>query len=97
MTDTHSGVQTTSLFAYRNEILPTLGERQKAVYDELAQHQNMTNSEIAASLHSPINTITPRVYELREAGVVVEACRRECRVTGRRVIAWAAKQTALGL
>ena len=48
----------------------------------------MTNSEIAASLHAPINTITPRVWELRRLGLVVEACRRECRVTGRRCIAW---------
>ncbi len=80
--------QTTSLFTYHHEIKPQLSERQQAVYDELAKVENLTNSEIAASLHASINTITPRVYELRQKGAVVEACRRECRVTGRRCIAW---------
>lgn len=61
------------------------GERQKAVYDELSGQEDMTNSEIAASLYAQINTIVPRVFELRQKGLVAEACRRECRVTGDNV------------
>ena len=88
-----SGVQSTSIFAYHHEIKPTLSDRQNALYAELAKHPNMTNSELAVALGWPINTVTPRCKELREAGRVVEACRRVCRETGRRVIAWRARGT----
>lgn len=91
-----TNVQTTSLFALdeiRRSSRPTLGERQRAVLDELRKQANMTNSEIAASLHVPINTITPRTHELVKMKKVVEACRRECRVTGRTCIAWKIKSS----
>lgn len=81
-------VQTTSLFAYRNEVLTTLSYRQAAVLAELGQCDNMTNSELVVALGWGINRVTPRTNELVKAGRVVEACRRECRVTGRRCIAW---------
>lgn len=81
-------VQSTSLFTYRNEVLPTLGARQKSVMDELAKCENMTNGELAVALGWQINRVTPRTNELVKAGRVVEACRRSCRVTGRRCIAW---------
>lgn len=81
-------LQQTSLFAYYTEIKPTLGERQKVVFEELKKSGQMTNSEIAASLHAPINTITPRVHELRKMGLVKEWGKRVCKVTGRTVIAW---------
>lgn len=83
-----SNVQSTSLHAYHSEVVPTLGDRQRAVYDELEKAENLTNSELAGRLNWPINCITPRVYELREVGVVVEDRRRPCRVTGRTAIAW---------
>ena len=33
-------------------------------------------------------TVVPCVFELRQKALVVEARRRECRVTGQRCIAW---------
>jgi hypothetical protein len=86
-----SSVQQTSLFTYRNEVLPTLSERQQAVLAELRQRENMTNSELAVALGWQINRVTPRTNELVKAGQVVEACRRYCRVTGRTCIAWKIK------
>lgn len=81
-------VAQTSLFVYRTEIKPTLGERQKAVYETLVKKGSMTNTEIAAWLNAPINTITPRIYELRNMGLVRLVETRKCNITGRTCCAW---------
>jgi len=78
--------QATSVLAWRSEVKPTLGTRQQSVLDAL--RGDMTNSEIALKLGVPINTITPRIFELREKGLVVEFTKRKCRVTGRTAISW---------
>jgi len=83
-----TNVQDTSRIAYHSDAIPTLPDRQKCVYDELLHAENLTNSEIASRLNWPINTVTPRVFELREAKLVVEDRKRPCRVTGRTAIAW---------
>lgn len=82
------GLQQTSLFAYMNEIKPTLGERQKVIYNALRSRLNFTNTELADYLGFPINTVTPRVGELRKLGLVRNAGIRKCKVTGRNVISW---------
>ena len=81
-------VQQTSLFAYQNEVKPTLGERQKVIYEALKTRDNFTNTELANYLDFPINTVTPRVGELRKLGLVQISEIRMCKVTGRRVISW---------
>lgn len=82
-------VRDTSLHTYRKEVEPTLGERQQRVYDLLTvAGEDLTNSEIASRLSWPINTVTPRVHELRKVGLVAEAAKRPCRVTGRTAYAW---------
>ena len=81
-------LQSTSLRAYHHEIEPTLGDRQQAVLDELGRHINRTNNELANFLGWPINTVTPRIFELRRMGKVVEDFKRPCRITGRTAIAW---------
>lgn len=82
-------VADTSLHAYRTEVEPTLGERQQIVYDLLKNaRETLTNSEIAARLNWPINCVTPRIHELREAGKVVADGKRTCRCTGRTAYAW---------
>lgn len=81
-------VQETSRAAYYNDAVPTMGARQQRVYAELLQADNLTNSEIAARLNWPINTVTPRVFELRGVSLVTEDLKRTCRVTGRTAIAW---------
>ncbi len=84
-------IQETSLEAYL-EIKPKLAEKQKEVYRLLEKATragfDMTNMEIARALNWSINCVTPRVYELRHAGLVVLSQRRECSVTGRRAMAW---------
>jgi|SRR3989338_4036863 len=85
-------MQQTSIKTYHDEILPTLGARQEAVLKQFADTDHgFTNSELAMRLGWPINTVTPRVYELRRLKVLEECCKRACRVTGRRVICWKIK------
>jgi|25BtaG_2_1085352.scaffolds.fasta_scaffold00534_2 Mn-dependent DtxR family transcriptional regulator len=80
-------MQPTSLQAY-DEVKKTLGRRQSFVFIGIDTAGSVTNSELATQLDWPINTITPRVFELRKMGLVKEDCKRKCTVTGRRAIAW---------
>jgi predicted transcriptional regulator len=80
-------VQKTSLIAF-DEIQPKLGIRQLEVLNAFKQKENFTNYELADFLQRPINTITPRVHELRKFGLVKEHSRRPCKVTGRIAISW---------
>lgn len=81
-------VSDTSLMAWL-EVEPTLGEKQQAVYALLrVMPDGMTNAEIGQSLSWPINTVTPRVYELRSFGLVRDNGVRLCKVTGRSAHAW---------
>ena len=93
-------VQDTSINAYYGEVVDTLGNRQMEVLRKFAENytRDFTNAELAEELHWPINTITPRVYELRgmdknipiDPGnpILIEVRRRTCSVTGRTAIAW---------
>lgn len=81
-------MQQTSLFSYKNEILPILGERQKVIYEALQTRKNFTNTELAHQLNFPINTVTPRVNELRKMSLVRLAETRKCEITGRMCCAW---------
>ena len=81
-------IQETSRIAYQNEILPALGEKQKLVYDVFMRGGSWTNSELSDFLHIPINTVTPRVFELRKMGLLCEHAKRRCKQTGRTAIAW---------
>jgi hypothetical protein len=63
-------VQTSSLFAYHKQVIPTRSRKKQAVLAELSLASDMTNSELAEALHWGINRVTPRVGELREAGLV---------------------------
>lgn len=82
-------VRTTSLAAYES-IQAELNTKQEKVFDALTQLGSMCNQEIADVLGWPINTVTPRVKELREKGLVVERRRAKYEPTGRTCIFWAA-------
>lgn len=85
-----TNVQQTSLLAY-SEALKTLGSKQKSVLDVFThnpQIDDWTNLEIANYLHWQINSVTPRVFELRMKGLLKERCKRTCSIGGRRAIAW---------
>ena len=70
------------------ELLDTLGEKQKRVYNLLCRRSDLTNREIAAELQVPVNCVTGRVYELRQIGIVEPSIKRMCRF-GRKVVqAW---------
>lgn len=88
-------VQQTSLNAYK-EMKDKIGTRQKEVLEEIRRMQNQgkdtTNMELSYSLNREINTITPRVLELRKAGKVELSTKRKCKITGREVMAWKIKQ-----
>lgn len=77
----------TSLDAFQS-IKPELGSRQKVVFDVICHLGTPTNTEISNYLGIPINSITPRVNELRKKGLVRDAGKRECRITGSLVHCW---------
>jgi len=79
-------VQQTSLSAYE-EIKSKLGKRQAEVMSLLsASEYPLANREIAKILNREINTITPRVKELRELGLVESFGIKI--INGRRNLAW---------
>lgn len=93
-----TAIQETSLAAYFNNVLPNIGDRQREILRVFTDNpaMNFTNLELSRELRRPINTVTPRVYELRgrdkrfvmEAPVLIESEKRLCRVGKRRSIAW---------
>lgn len=84
-------IQDTSKQAYA-AYAPKIGHKQRVVLDVIESGNGMTNSEIASALHMPINTITPRVHELRKIGKVKEAGKRPCHITGKTAYCWVAYQ-----
>jgi predicted transcriptional regulator len=86
--------QITSLEAL-SKVHKNLGARQALVLEYLRNAGPHTNAEISKALAKPINEITPRTHELRKLGLVLEAGKRLCAVTGNRAHAWAAKYPVL--
>lgn len=74
--------------AYFGEVINTLGKRQRLILDAFLYKNNYTNTELANFLNLPINTVTPRIFELREKGIIVEKETRHCNITGRTAKAW---------
>lgn len=84
-------VQDTSLDAYYGEVKPKLGEKQQRVLNVIrSARRPVCNQEIADWMNQPINTITPRVNELVEKGLVEQAAKEIYPKTNRRVIYWRA-------
>ena len=82
-------IRSTSLKAYYQDVLPTLGKRHKSVLRALlCAKRPVTNTELAKHLGWSINTVTPRCKELREKGIVKEGDKRKCSVTGRTCCTW---------
>lgn len=81
-----SNIQQTSLLAF-SEIRNDLGPRQAAVADCIAAFGPMNNKEVARRLKWEINSVTPRVLELRQKQVV-KLSRVDVSAEGRRVNFW---------
>ncbi len=79
-------IQITSLEAYQS-VADDLGRRQREVLTILRTIGPATNRQISAATRREINTITPRIKELREKGLVV-ASGSKIDDTGRRAILW---------
>lgn len=88
-------IQSTSKEAYQ-EIKRDLGRRQQEVLNFIRNHPSVSNLGIAEGLNLPINSVTPRVKELREAGLVEEDSIKPS-PSGRNAIHWrlSAKQLTL--
>lgn len=80
-------IQQTSLQAYR-EIQPELSKRQEQVYKTIMNNPGLNNTEIARKLGKPINTITPRVNELRKKELVKLKEKKQCPITKKTTMAW---------
>lgn len=83
-------VANTSKMAY-DIIRFELSDRQALVYNFLNDNDKengYTNSEISAAIMLPINSVTPRMNELRAMGRVKPAGQRKCQETGFTAKAW---------
>ena len=82
--------QETSLLAYM-DLLPHVGRCQQtilSVIEKANPSYGITNLEIASYLKWPINSVTPRVKELRQMGLVYCARKRRSGIHGRKCMAW---------
>lgn len=68
-----------------------LGEKQEQVYNAIEQYQPVTNRQLSNILHWPINSITGRVKELRDMGLVYKEWSAYDQVTERTVSTWSTK------
>ena len=74
-----------------------LGEGQKVVYDALWEHTMRgvypTDRELTKTLdEDDPNKIRPRRFELMERGLIEEAGKRPCEITGRKALTWRIKR-----
>lgn len=81
-------LQQTSLLAYHNDVKPTLGQKQARVLNAVKALGSACNQEIADYLRLPINSVTPRVFELRAMGKVEMDRKDIYPATNRKVIYW---------
>ncbi len=86
----HRDTQETSIESYKL-ILPELGNRQRQVFDVISKMPNVCNYEIGVILGLPINSVTPRVKELRDLGLVVCVGTKLDKVSNRNVMIWGVK------
>jgi len=82
-------VQPTSIEAFYNEEFQKgLIYRQQQVFKTLQKLVIASNREISIHVSLPINSVTPRMCELRDMGVVEFAGHAHDKVTNRKVMLW---------
>ena len=88
MNDTFSLPLETRNKAY-GSIQEELGERQKQVFEFIRCYGiPVHNAAIARGMRMGINQITPRVFELREMGLIISAGKGIDPLSGRSVALW---------
>lgn len=80
-------VTSTSLEAFE-EVKKNLGERQTLVYKYLERLGPATNKMLARVIGLEINSVTPRIHELRKKRLVGYDHTDKCRITGRKALYW---------
>lgn len=80
-------IQKTSLDSYL-EIQPELGEMQRLVFNIIKLYPFSSNHDLSHIMEKPINSITPRVKELRDKGLVLHGGYKDDEITGKRVMTW---------
>jgi hypothetical protein len=88
------GSADTSLHAYAL-LTQNLTDRQKEVLDRLRFFPDVTNMELSVNMGWTVNRITGRVGELRKLGLVLDAGKRPCKITGGMSHCWTAKYPVL--
>jgi predicted ArsR family transcriptional regulator len=83
-------MQDTSTQAY-DSIRDSLNEKQRIIRSVLLRVGPMSNAQLATVLRWPINTVTPRIHELRKLDVIEDAGTVVSRTTGRKVHVWKLK------
>lgn len=81
-------INSTSLLAYNSIRGVIVGNKQKEVYMAIERLGEANNKDIARLLGKEINTITPRVVELRSMGLVIWAGDAKDPRTGRKTSYW---------
>jgi len=78
-------MQQTSIIAYL-QLQPELSTRQEQIYKTLQKIGVATNKDLSNNTGLPINSITPRILELRKKGLV--KAEYYTQQNGRTAIAW---------
>jgi predicted transcriptional regulator len=78
----------TSLSAYSNYILPRIAACERKVLEVIMRYDGITNREIAVQLGVSPSDISGRTNSLVKQGVVVDAGKKICSVTQKRVLQW---------
>jgi predicted transcriptional regulator len=82
-------IQETSLEAYY-DIKDKLGPMHRLILNIIKTYPNVSNHEISNIIHKPINSVTPRVKELRAMGFVIQGATKVDRQTNKNVMTWVA-------
>lgn len=80
-------VQQTSIDSYRI-VKETRKTVQQKIYDTILSRGTATNRQLSLLTKIPINSVTARVKELREAGTVEQAGTEYDSTTERTVMTW---------
>lgn len=83
-------IQQTSMESYWS-LGDKIGKRQQLVLDALKKLGTANNRQLKDFLGLEINTITPRVNELRKKHLVEESHKAEDPITGKLTIFWRCK------
>jgi hypothetical protein len=67
---------------------PSISRKQRAVYQVISAFGPIDNVGVSRALGWPINTVTPRVLELRKSGLVIPHDYATSQETNRSVTRW---------